>query len=50
MPEKNGIEIFVYKRPMEGSTLDITKSEVIMRGVNVESMKKLAYNYEKYTN
>ena len=42
LPEKNGIEIFLYKRPMEGSTLDITRSDVIMRGINVGSMKKFA--------
>jgi len=34
---------------MEGSTLDITRSDVIMRGVNVQSMKKFAYGYEKWS-
>ena len=47
LPEKNGIEIFVHKRPMEGSILDITKSDVIMIGINVGSMKKFAKANEK---
>ena len=49
MPEKDGFELFVLKRPMEGSTLDITRSDVLMRNISVSSMRKFAKNYEKYS-
>jgi len=35
MPEKGGIEVSVYKRPMEGSTLDLTRADCVMRGVTL---------------
>ena len=47
-PEKNGFGIDVWKRPLEGSAIDITKTEAIMKGVNLDSVRKLSYNYEKY--
>lgn len=49
IPEKDGFELFVYKRPMEGSTLDITRSDVLMRNVSLSSMRKFAKDYEKYS-
>jgi len=34
---------------MEGSTLDITRSDVIMRGIDVQTLWKFAYGYEKWS-
>jgi len=49
IPEKDGFELFVYKRPMEGSTIDITRSDVLMRNVSLSSMRKFIKDYEKYS-
>ena len=49
MPEKKGFEIFVYKRPMEGSSLDITRCDGVMRGITLKSVKKFCRDYEKYS-
>ena len=35
VPEKDGFEVYAYKRKMEGSSLDLGHSQCLMRGVNV---------------
>ena len=33
---------------MEGSTIDLTRSDCLMRGVTLASFKKFVYNYGTY--
>jgi len=48
MAEKDGIEVSVYKRPMEGSTLDLTRADCVMRGVTLANLKTFFGKYDTY--
>ena len=48
MKEENGLSTVIHKRPMEGKSINLTRSSIMMRGVKIETWKNFINNYDKH--
>jgi len=48
MKEADGISMVIHKRPMEGKSINLTRSNIIMRNIKIQTWKNFINNYDKH--